>query len=274
MVKITVKKISKSIDIQKPKRSLPSKKSGVTNSTGPRRTTQKPRVYAVRRNSKTDRHPVETFFWTGRLSSLVLLLAAFFGGVYIMWRSPSSLAESENINIPTPAGTMQMDDVDNANLGPKAAGANMYNLTLSQLEDYLREGYKKTLAMEEEERIKKRAEALRQYLDSKKSPLSAIALDIARLKHWRTVLAISNSESSLGKRCADNNCSGIGVEPGHPLWREYESKADWARDLDKLIEKRYKDWTLEEMNGVYNQPGSKNWVLASRQVYEDLMEIE
>jgi hypothetical protein len=64
------------------------------------------------------------------------------------------------------------------------------------------------------------------------------------------------------------------VEPGHPLWRSYKTKADWAKDLDKLLERRYKNWTLEKMNGVYNQPGSENWLLASKQILEELQERE
>ena len=41
-------------------------------------------------------------------------------------------------------------------------------------------------------------------------------------------------------------------------------------DLDKLIEKRYKDWTLEQMNGVYNKPGSSNWIFAATQILDDI----
>ncbi len=147
----------------------------------------------------------------------------------------------------------------------------LFNLTIEQLEGYLEEALK-TDEVREAESLALRKQKLKEYLEYRKSPFVGIIDTIVELRHWKLVLAISNSESSLGKRCHSNNCSGIGVEPGHLLWREYQSTADWAKDLDKLLEKRYKDWTLEEMNGVYNQPGSSNWLAAARQVLEELQE--
>lgn len=211
--------------------------------------------------------------WRAHLTLLAVLLLAFCAGVYFTWASSSSLAQEKEVKQVTPGGKIAIS-ADNLSFGPRTSKSTpvLYTMTVSQIEEYLRDGYK-TTEMREEERISARAKSLYSYLESKKSPLATIAEDIARLKHWRIVLAISNSESSLGKRCHSNNCSGIGVEPGHPLWREYKTKADWARDLDRLIEKRYKDWTLEEMNGVYNQPGSSNWVFAAQQVLTDLQSV-
>lgn len=208
---------------------------------------------------------------------VVLISASFIAGAYFTWRTDKSLARDENqtptVSSPSsPAPSLPVVE-GAAALGPISQVPNevLFNLTLDQLEIYLAEALK-TPEMKEAERLAARKEKLKEYLEEKRSPFVEIVNTIAELKHWKLILAISNSESTLGKRCYNNNCSGIGVEPGHPLWREYENKAEWAKDLDRLIEKRYKDWTLEEMNGVYNQPGSQNWLLASKQVLEEMQE--
>ncbi len=202
-----------------------------------------------------------------------MFVLAFSLGMYFTWSADNSKAEEIKISqvensvptLPVVAGV--------STLGPINQVPNevLFNLTLDQLEEYLKEALK-TPEMKVAEALAERKTKLKIYLESKQSPLVNIVDTLAELKHWKLVLAISNSESSLGKRCHSNNCSGIGVEPGHPLWREYKTKADWAKDLDKLLERRYKNWTLEEMNGVYVQPGSKNWILAARQILEEMQE--
>jgi hypothetical protein len=117
-----------------------------------------------------------------------------------------------------------------------------------------------------------RAALINRYLQEWKSPLAEYSHIIAAQPHWKRVLAISFAESGLGKKCADNNCSGIGVEPGHPKWQVFENKGEWVKAMNRLLERRYKDWTLKEMNGVYNQPGSQNWIAAGNQILNDLKE--
>ncbi len=49
----------------------------------------------------------------------------------------------------------------------------------------------------------------------------------------------------------------------------------WLAREDKLIIEKKGSLGylfLEKMNGVYNKPGSNNWVLAAKQVLEDLEE--
>ncbi len=204
----------------------------------------------------------------------VLMFVAFSFGVWITVQTPKSEAQSKEVVTQSPAaGIVPLPSEPPVTLGPIASVPNdvLFNLSLEQLEAYL-VSISKTPEMKEAERLADRKKKLKEYLAEKKSPFVAIVDTIAELKHWKMVLAISNSESTLGKRCHSNNCSGIGVEPGHPLWREYPSTREWAKDLDKLLERRYKDWTLEKMNGVYNQPGSSNWLLASKQILEELQE--
>ncbi len=217
----------------------------------------------------------KTSKWIRITSTSGLLFLAFLAGMFMMNSTRQSQAEDK----PSEAQTVFFQDnivqvFDDAQLGPlqgQSQSQNLLTMSLSQIERHLAA---KQSFDPEEQKIKRRADFLKIYLKSKKSPLVEYAETIAKLKHWKLVLAISNSESSLGKKCADNNCSGIGVEPGHTLWRKYKDKGEWAKDLDRLIEKRYKDWTLEEMNGVYNYPGSSNWVLAASQILEDLKGVE
>ncbi len=114
------------------------------------------------------------------------------------------------------------------------------------------------------------------YLQSKGSPLAIYADEIVKQPQWQRALAISYVESNFGKRCANNNCSGIGVKPGHPSWRKYNTKLDWFKDMSALLEKptykeKYK--TCAQMKGVYVVPGSSRWVNGCNQVSGELLTI-
>ena len=204
---------------------------------------------------------------------VTILFLGFFAGMVTVYKTGFLKADSE-AEAPAAPGTVAMV-LGAATLGPidKVPNDVLFNLPFSQLEGYLNEALK-TPEMKAAETLVLREKKLKEYLASKHSPFVEIVDTVAKLKHWKLVLAISNSESTLGKRCYGNNCSGIGVAPGHPLWRNYASTREWAQDLDRLLDKRYKDWTLERMNGVYNQPGSKNWLLAAKQVLEELQQSQ
>lgn len=118
---------------------------------------------------------------------------------------------------------------------------------------------------------------LREYLDKHNSPLSVYADKIIKEPQWKRALAISWVESNFGRKCADNNCSGIGVKPGHPLWRKYSTKLIWFEDLNRLLERpMYKErfTTFKDMCGVYVQPCNKNWLLGATKKYNELEAIE
>lgn len=208
------------------------------------------------------------------IAVIVLLVMAFGAGSWSVLSTEKIKADAE----PQILGVLDENNLIKVTSEPVSVfeggvvpNEQILSLTLNQIEGYLNEALK-TPELKNAEILASRKEKLKKYLEEKHSPFVSIVDTIAELKHWKLVLAISNSESTLGKRCYTNNCSGIGVEPGHPLWREYETKADWAKDLDRLIEKRYKDWKLEEMNGVYNKPGSANWIYAATQIIEELKE--
>jgi hypothetical protein len=128
----------------------------------------------------------------------------------------------------------------------------------------------------ETEILQKKQELVKEYLESKKSPLAEYTDVLLAQEDWKTILALSNAESSLGKRCYHNNCSGIygRYDMGYAGLKKYPTKAEWIVDLQKLLDKRYEGWTLEKMNGIYVVPRSNNWIRATSKVYNDLTKIE
>jgi hypothetical protein len=117
---------------------------------------------------------------------------------------------------------------------------------------------------------------LEAYLKKHNSPLAQYADKIPQNPQWQRALAISWVESNFGRRCADNNCSGIGVAPGHPSWRKYETKYTWFQDMCKLMERdiyKNKYTTFRKMKGIYVYPGSEGWVRGAEQKYGELMAL-
>jgi len=117
---------------------------------------------------------------------------------------------------------------------------------------------------------------LKVYLEEHNSPLAEYADQMILQPQWQRALAISWVESNFGIHCANNNCSGIGVAPGHPAWRKYETKLDWFKDMCQLLEKpiyKEKYTTFEKMKGIYVYPGSNSWVYGAKTKYAELMAL-
>ena len=112
---------------------------------------------------------------------------------------------------------------------------------------------------------------VRGYLESKGSPLAPYTEILLAQEDWKTIIAVSNAESNMGQHCYVNNCSGIFGQNG---LRTYKSIPDWIVDMQQLIDQRYSSMSLKQMDGVYVQPYSYNWYLASTSVYNDLATIE
>ncbi len=200
---------------------------------------------------------------------IVALALAFGGGAWAALNTQTTEAESVE---QTQAGSVPLETA--GNLGPISNVSNdvLFNMTIGQLEEYLNSLAVQNQQLKAAERMATRKEKLRAYLTSKKTPFVEAADIIAEQKHWKLILAISFAESTFGRNCVDNNCSNIGVKPGHPYWRKYATLGDWVKDFNRLMERRYSNWTLEQMNGVYVQPKNPNWLLATRQVLEELQE--
>lgn len=117
---------------------------------------------------------------------------------------------------------------------------------------------------------------LKAYLEKHNSPLAEYADQMVTLPDWQKALAISWVESNFGIHCADNNCSGIGVAPGHPSWRRYPNKLEWFKDMTALLQKpiyKEKYTTFRQMKGIYVYPGSEAWVNGAQKKYNELMAL-
>lgn len=118
-----------------------------------------------------------------------------------------------------------------------------------------------------------RKQKLKEYLESKKSPLAkddAALTALAESKNMKMIVAISFVESTFCKNHYYHNCSGIGGTP--PNLRQYDSYSEWIEDFDILLEKRYKDVPPEDFIGLYVQPGSPNWLYGVKQVLREFDE--
>lgn len=117
---------------------------------------------------------------------------------------------------------------------------------------------------------------LRIYLEKHRSPLAEYADQIILEPQWPRALAISWVESNFCRKSADKNCSGIGVAPGHRLWRKYPTHLEWFKDMTALLEKpiyKEKYTTFKKMKGVYVQPGSMRWVYGAQTKYDELIKL-
>lgn len=193
------------------------------------------------------------------------VVIAFGLGVGYAASTRRTAAETQPITIPAAtAAASEPIPLAPAPEGLPVPKDAIFNTPLELLKSYLSSAEPDIVAI--------RKDKLRQFLKQYKSPLAAYADTVAEQEHWKLILAISFAESTLCTRQVDNNCSGIGVEPGHPLWRKYETLGDWAVDLNRLLDKRYKGDTLEQMCGVYVQPCNANWLIATKQILTELEE--
>ncbi len=119
--------------------------------------------------------------------------------------------------------------------------------------------------------INERVALLRNYLEAKNSPLANYTEILLAQPDWKTIIAISNSESNMGLHCYANNCSGIFGPDG---LKTYATIPDWIVDMQNLLNQRYSGMSLSQMDGIYVQPRSYNWFLASSRIYGELTELE
>jgi hypothetical protein len=202
------------------------------------------------------------------LAAVMALFLAFGAGMWFVLDSGSSRADAgqpqvlgeaaDAVVLPLPLSLAQSRQINNQAL---------FNTPIQLLKNYLDDVSRPDI-------IARRAELIKQYLIQKHSPLAEAAQTIAEQEHWEYILPIAFAESTLGKNCSDNNCSNIGVKPGVSSWRHYASYDAWVVDFNRLLDKRYKDWTLQQMCGVYVKPCNPNWLLATQQVLDELQQIK
>ena len=201
------------------------------------------------------------------LAAVAALFLAFGGGMWAVLSTGSSKADSPQpqvlgayTNQPAEAIVLPGAQVPEAS---SVSNDVLFNTPIEYLKQYLD-------AAAEPDVIAARAAQIKEYLQKRNSPLAQAAETIAAQPHWDIIMAVAFAESSFGKNCSDNNCSNIGVKPGASSWRHYSSYDAWAVDFNRLLDKRYKDWTLKQMCGVYVKPCNPNWLLATQQVLNEL----
>jgi hypothetical protein len=112
---------------------------------------------------------------------------------------------------------------------------------------------------------------VKQYLESKQSPLAEHTDYLLQQEDWKLLVAVSAIESQFCKRKIDFNCWGIG---GDSLYRHYPGYPEAIKDAQAVIEYWHDKgrWmTVEDMNCSYVKPCNPNWV---RVVNHVLNEIE
>lgn len=202
--------------------------------------------------------------WWGVLTSA--FLAIISGSVMAVYANvPSLNAQSKVLGAFTAQASLESSADSLAAQNQDGADLSIFeNTTLADLKEYV-------ISQVAESQIEARKTKLKAYLQVKASPFvedDKAVEAFARSPHMELMLAISFAESTLGKKCYFNNCSGIG---GYvPTLRQYKETANWVYDFNRLLERKYKDWTLKEMCGVYVQPCNQSWLLATRSVLEEL----
>lgn len=132
----------------------------------------------------------------------------------------------------------------------------------------------------------KKVITIKQYLDSKNSPLAKVSNTLAKQSNWKLIIAISYAESSYCKQIPKNS-KGV---PNYNCWGVGGASNMWAfgSDLDKAVvkynsflntnprKKPYSKMSFDEMNGIYCQdhkrPGNEclNWEEKLQTVYSEL----
>ena len=181
---------------------------------------------------------------------------AFAGGMSVALQTPKSAAD-------TNTAVAEISVVDTTepppSTQPSVSNDAIFNTPLDLLKQYFQ-------SSSEEKVLALRKQNLKTFLQQHNSPLIDDSDLIAQQPHWKLILAISFAESTLGKNCYDFNCSGIG---GSQI-RSYKSFGNWILDFNRLLEKRYDNWTLEQMCGVYVKPCTTSWLNATKQILDEL----
>lgn len=125
---------------------------------------------------------------------------------------------------------------------------------------------------------------IEKYLNDKGSPMAEAADELAELKNWKRIIALSNAESSFCKRipAGTYNCWGVktgygdnGYEVMGKSFTESVKRMDyWLSTRPLKNDKKYADWKYTEMNGVYKQPAANHWLVNIYSIEEELNKIK
>lgn len=113
---------------------------------------------------------------------------------------------------------------------------------------------------------------LKNYLESKKSPLADHVETLLLQPNWKVILSISHAESNMCKYTLGNNCWGIGGAKYH---RFYPSFAEGIVDASALIEKYNNNGLTNPKAMMRRWVGWNNqsWIVANNQVLAQLQAL-
>jgi len=115
---------------------------------------------------------------------------------------------------------------------------------------------------------------VREFLESKKSPLAPETKFLLEQKHWKLLIAISAIESQYCTRQLGNNCWGIGGDSDYKHYDSIRTAIVSANNLIEHWQERGRWLTLEDMNCHYVQPCNQNWVNVVSSVLQTMNEYE
>ncbi len=198
------------------------------------------------------------------IASLALIVLSFASGVLFVLRLSEPIGDSSFYNGVTQKAVLAED-------GVKVFSQQVIDIASPAFAKFVKENREEVAP--DTDQLAVRKEKLKAYLESKGSPFAEDDKAIeafAKSKNMKMMVAISFVESTYGKHCYYYNCSGIGGTP--PNLRKYNSYAEWIKDFDDLLERRYKDVPPEEFIGLYVQPGSPNWIYGVNKVIAEFNE--
>lgn len=202
--------------------------------------------------------------WYTTLPIVTALLIGFSAGAIVVWQTSFGEANREAETAPLVEAAIEQSWSK-----PLDYNQDELNIVTNILPELVKENRHEPTA--EEIKNAERKAKLKKFLAGYKSPFAKSDKTLQAFldsKNMKLMLAISFVESSLGKKCYYNNCSGIGGYP--PNLRKYPDNAAWVEDFDSLLERRYKGVPIEKFMGLYVQPGSPNWINGVKQILAEL----
>ena len=227
----------------------------------------RPRVFIIAPNISVVIIPEKKITKRSRLRNIhpawmamsLLMTLSFIGGMITVWQTQLSVAETDSASNTSSGGLVKLMQQRDEDL---TVVAELLPLLIKEYR------YEPTPA----ERVNiQRKNKLRDYLALKRSPLAEddAALDaFLSSNNMEMMLAISFVEGNFCRHQVEFNCSGIGGSKMH----KYKNFAEWVREFDSLLERRYKGLKVEQFIGNYVVPGTDNWKNGVYQVLGELQE--
>jgi hypothetical protein len=140
--------------------------------------------------------------------------------------------------------------------------------------------YRHETAVQKLQRQLKMNDALKKYLQSKRSPLAEYSATILQQNNWKKIVALSNAESSLCRKYIEDtsNCWGVG---GSNLWDMGDNLGEGVVAMNKFLNTapakskvKYSQMNFDQMNGLYKQPARDHWVYNNLEIYNELTALE